>query len=108
MTHVDMTGAKGGNDLYQRRDSGDAAGAEEERRPPAVTAASGAAQPIGRHGAGTLGRLLRSGLAVVLVCAVLAPAARAFEVCPNAHGPDAYCPDGWACCLYPYGPGYWC
>jgi hypothetical protein len=70
--------------------------------------ASGAALPATRHRAGTIGRLLRSGLAVLFVCAALAPAAQAFEVCPNAYGPDAWCPDGWACCLYPYGPGYWC
>ena len=67
-----------------------------------------AAPPAIRHWAGTIGRLLRNGLAVILVCAVLAPAARAFEWCPNDYGPDAYCPDGWACCPYPYGPGYWC
>ena len=54
------------------------------------------------------GGVLRSGLAVLLVCAVLTPAARAFEWCPNDLGPDAYCLDGWACCPYPYGPGYWC
>ena len=72
------------------------------------TSASGAALPVSRHWAGTVGRLLRSGLAVLLVCAVLTPAAHAFEWCPNALGPDAWCPDGWACCPYPYGPGYWC
>jgi hypothetical protein len=76
--------------------------------PARGTDASSATPPASRHWAGTVGRLLRSGLAVLLVCAVLAPTARAFEVCPNAYGPDAYCPDGWACCLYPYGPGYWC
>ena len=72
------------------------------------TSANGAAPPVSRHWAGTVGRLLRSGLAVLIVCAVLAPAARAFEWCPNALGPDAYCLDGYACCPYPYGPGYWC
>jgi hypothetical protein len=59
--------------------------------------------------AGTIGGVLRSGLATLLVCAVLTPAARAFEWCPNALGPaGGSCPDGWACCPYPYGPGYWC
>ena len=55
-----------------------------------------------------IGDVMRAGLTVLLVCVVLAPAARAFEWCPNALGPDAWCPDGWACCPYPYGPGYWC
>jgi hypothetical protein len=72
------------------------------------TSASGAAPPAIRHWAGTVGRVLRSGLAVLLVCAVLTPAARAFEWCPNAYGPNAWCPDGEACCPYPYGAGYWC
>ncbi len=57
---------------------------------------------------GTIAGLLRNSLAVLFVCVVLAPTARAFEWCPNALGPDAWCPDGWACCPYPYGPGYWC
>jgi hypothetical protein len=70
--------------------------------------ASGTGLSAIRLWAGTIGGVLRSGLAALLVCAVLTPAARAFEWCPNALGPDAYCPDGWACCPYPYGPGYWC
>ena len=72
------------------------------------TSASGAAPSAIRFWAGTIGNLLRSGLAVLLVCVVLAPAAHAFEWCPNDLGPDEWCPDGWACCPYPLGPGYWC
>jgi hypothetical protein len=73
------------------------------------TSASGTAMSAIRLWAGTIGGVLRSGLATLLVCAVLTPAARAFEWCPNALGPaGGSCPDGWACCPYPYGPGYWC
>ncbi len=77
-------------------------------RPSHVTRAFLQALVRIRLWSGTFGGVLRSGLAVLLVCAALAPAARAFEWCPNDYGPDAYCLDGYACCPYPYGPGYWC
>ncbi len=72
------------------------------------TSVNSAASSAIRLWVGTIAGLLRSSLAVLFVCVVLAPAARAFEWCPNDLGPDAYCLDGWACCPYPYGPGYWC
>ena len=58
---------------------------------------------------GMFGDVLRGGLVVLVVCVTLASAARAFEWCPNAEGPaGGWCADGYACCPYPYGPGYWC
>lgn len=64
----------------------------------------GAARSATRPWIGVVRSLVRSALAVLFVCAVLAPAARAFEWCPDG----SWCPDGEACCPYPYGPGYWC